>query len=436
MSNSCTDVFYSLLDLNEEEKLIALAKLENTQPLVYQQVAKLFNGTNQSDLSLTQVFSRSASDVFEDACFAGEELDKYHIGEELGRGGMGVVYAATRRDNTYEQDLAIKFIQPSLTDILGKKALYDEAQLLARLNHPCIAKVFDAGEYQGYVYMVMEKIQGQNIVEYINTQHPSLKEILHLFESICDALEHAHQNQILHGDIKPQNILVDERGLPKVFDFNITQIQQAQGIDTPSIKAFSQHFASPEQRRGDYLSQQSDVYSLGQLLATLLHNTSTSDELNAIIEKSTQQQPNCRYKHVAALRKDVQNILAHRPISARRNTFGYAMRKLVQRRPVSCALTAGLVISAVSFSSLLYQQNQQLRTEQALTQEMMLELTNIVFYSKNATYPQEIDNMLALTQRKVLANRDIPPALKQKMLMAMVAPVPPKAIITQSENSL
>jgi len=429
MTSSCTEVFYALLDLDEAQQKHVLDMLKVNQPVVYKQVAALLDadGTNSNDIS--SLFEKTASDVFDESDLTGLTFGKYEVTEKIGQGGIGMVYAAKRQDETYQQELAIKFIQPALTKVLGHQALYQEAQLLARLNHPYIAKVFDAGEHQDFVYMVMEKVNGTTLKQYVENQSLKITAILQLFSKICDAIEHGHQNQVIHADIKPENVMIDERGHPKIIDFNITQRQHSLNYVASAIKAYSVAFASPEQQRGDHLTQQSDVFSLGRLLEAMLSNIATSTELKLIIDHATQSSPRQRYKSVTALRLDIANHLAFRPLSVNTPTPWYVFKKLAQRRPLPMILVFALLVSGISFTTLLMIQNQQLKTEQALTQDMVLELTDIVFHRKSTNKLVDIDNMLELSRRRIIANQNLPTNLKKKMLMAMMQPVPDKAIV-------
>lgn len=429
MNNSCTDIFYALLEQEEHEKDAFLNNLKSTRPLLYKQVSDLIEAEKDSTLNLTALIEGSASEVFDEVCFRGLLLDKYEVIEKIGQGGMGVVYAANRRDETYQQELAIKFIQPALTDILGKHALYQEAQLLALLNHPYIAKVFDAGEYQSYVYMVMEKITGRSLMEYITSESLDIRRVLQLFAKVCEAIEHGHQNQILHADIKPENVLIDERGNPKVFDFNITQNKQDLRHSTAHIKAYSKSFASPEQQRGEHLSQQSEVFSLGELLKVMVSSFSKNKELELITNKATKQQPQQRYSSVRLLIQDIENFISCRPLSMQTDKLWFVIKKHIQRRPLTSVLLLSLITSVFIFSAVLFQQNLKLKREQSLTEDMVLELTNIVFYGKDASHQSDVDNMLTLTRRKVLSNQNLPIHLKKEMLMAMMAAAPKKSII-------
>ncbi|WP_334019352.1 serine/threonine protein kinase [Alteromonas sp. S015] len=435
MNNSRTQVFYTLLDLEESEQEAFLEALKHTQPSMHQQLIEMLEVTETDEFSLTKVLGESASALFNEANFTGLLLDKYQVAEQIGKGGMGVVYSANRRDHTYQQDLAIKFIQPDLTQVLGKRALFEEAQLLALLNHPCIAKVFDAGEHQGCVYMVMEKIHGTGLMAYLAATPMTVRQKLHLFDSICDAVEHAHQNQILHGDIKPENVLIDQRAMPKIFDFNITQRHQSLGEHGVPIKALSKAFASPEQLRGEHLTQQSDLFSLGKLLQAMLRTDAIKPELTQILHKATYALPQQRYHTLAAFRQDLQYYIENRPVSVQKRSPWYVLKKLIQRRPVSSGLVCAFTLSVIGFSALLFEQNRQLVIEQNLTQDMVLELTNIIFHGKEIAHPSQFNNMLELTRRSVLANQHLPEDLKQRMLTAMLSPVPPKQMIEAETES-
>ncbi len=158
LSSSETQIYYHLLDLDDSQKQQYLDELQQSQPELYLQVAPLLASESEEE-QLTELLGFGASlATTKEVDLTGEVISKYRLTHELGRGGMGVVYAALRADETFEQDLAIKFIQANLSNVLGKRALFDEAQLLARLNHPYIAKVFDGGLHGDSVYIVMERV--------------------------------------------------------------------------------------------------------------------------------------------------------------------------------------------------------------------------------------------------------------------------------------
>ncbi|GAB3517464.1 serine/threonine-protein kinase [Photobacterium alginatilyticum] len=430
---STTELFYHLLDLTEEEQQHYLSELKCEDPELYHKIQPLLQADSQKNGHLTELFGFHAQQaVSDDACFSQLLIDKYKIQEEIGRGGMGIVYAAARCDDTFDQQLAVKFIQPSLTRVLGKAFLFQEAQLLARLNHPYVAKVFDGGEHQDYVYIVMEKVEGRTLREVLDSKPLSLHQKLKLFVKICQAIAHAHQNQTLHADIKPENVLIDDDLAPKVLDFNITQKQQLSTSDSTPFLAFSEEFASPEQKKGDYLTNQSDIFSLGKLLHFMVGQQPAHTDLRLVMDKATQHHANQRYTSVIELMADIECILTKRPINQKTHLPLYVVRKLIQRRPLSSALSLSLLVCAISFSAALLQKNHQLEREKAIAENMMFEVTSLLFHSKgDVNKYMSVQNMLELTRRRILSNPDLPKHIKQKMLLAMMTPVPDKTRVAE-----
>lgn len=425
------------MDIPDAEKSLYLKRLEQEQPSLYQQVLPLISEVSSEQL--TSLLGFHAQQATESELNLTDTLvDKYYISHELGRGGMGIVYAASRADRTFEQDLAVKFIQPSLSHILGEHALFQEAQLLAHLNHPCIAKVFDGGVYQESVYIVMERVEGETLSLYLQNRSCSEKQRLNLFKEICSAIEHAHQKQVLHADLKPENILIDPFGSPKILDFNLTQkVKQPtpnQSSDASILTAYSKAYASPEQVAGHFLTQQSDIYSLGKVLA-LIFDSSSNLDINLIVEKATNHDPYRRYASVSELRQDIVRILECRPISLREKQPLYSLSKLLKRRPVQSALIILLLLSGATFSTAIFNKNLQLRKEKLVAEEMMYEVTSLLFHAKGSDAAKmSVGTMLELTRRRILSNPDLPKDVKQKMLLAMLTPSPEKSVTNKNKE--
>ncbi|MBB1463478.1 MULTISPECIES: serine/threonine protein kinase [Vibrio] len=425
------------MDLSDAEKSLYLERLEQEQPSLYQQILPLINEVSSEQITSLLGFHAQQATGSE-LSLTDTLVDKYYISHELGRGGMGVVYSASRADRTFEQDLAIKFIQPALTHILGKHALFQEAQLLAHLNHPCIAKVFDGGVYEESVYIVMERVEGETLSLYLQNRSFSEKQKLSLFKEICSAIEHAHQKQVLHADLKPENILIDPLGSPKILDFNLTQkVKQPaphQSSDASILTAYSKAYASPEQIAGHFLTQQSDIYSLGKVLA-LIFDSSSNLDINLIVEKATNHEPYRRYASVSELRQDIVRILEFRPISLREKQPLYSLAKLLKRRPVQSALTILLLLSGATFSTAIFHKNVQLQKEKLVAEEMMYEVTSLLFHAKGSDAAKmSVGTMLELTRRRILSNPDLPKDVKQKMLLAMLTPSPEKSVINKNKE--
>ncbi|MEM7479742.1 MAG: serine/threonine-protein kinase [Acidobacteriota bacterium] len=206
----------------------------------------------------------------------GRRIGPYRIVEKLGEGGMGEVFLALRDDHEYDQKVAIKVVRPGMGSPGILERFRRERQILANLDHPNIARLFDGGTTDdGLPYFVMEYIEGEPIHRYCDDHGLSITERLELFTTVCSAVYHAHQNLVVHRDLKPSNILVTGDGTVKLLDFGIAKLlapeATATQVDLTELeKPLTLAYASPEQVRGDLISTSSDVYSLGVVLYLLL----------------------------------------------------------------------------------------------------------------------------------------------------------------------
>src|SRR6185295_16812451 len=179
----------------------------------------------------TDLIEQCASDAAtrlrldETATKEGARIGPYRILREIGHGGMGTVYLAERDDEHYHQQVAIKLINPGLGGEIIRRRFRNEMQILADLNHPNIARLFDGGETAGGVpYLVMEYVDGIPINVYCDEHNLSTEQRLKIFCTVCNAVQYAHQHLVIHRDIKPGNILVTREGLPKLVDFGIAKL--------------------------------------------------------------------------------------------------------------------------------------------------------------------------------------------------------------------
>jgi serine/threonine protein kinase/Tfp pilus assembly protein PilF len=298
----------------------------------------------------------------------------YVIVRELGHGGMGTVFLAERADGQFEKQVAIKILNrgADTTEILHR--FRAERQILAKLDHPNIARLLDAGTTDdGLPYFIMDYIVGAPVTRFAVAQKLSTRQRLELFLKICDAVEFAHRNLVVHRDIKPSNILANAEGEPKLLDFGIAKIlakdEDAAQSTTEAQRHLTPICASPEQAKGDPITIATDIYSLGALLYEMLSNqkphrfstarpsreelalvvgeqvppppsTVASDaetarhlrgDLDAIVLLAMRKEPGMRYATVADLAADVRRHLARKPVVARHPTLGYRAKCLVKR---------------------------------------------------------------------------------------------------------
>jgi len=337
----------------------------------------------------------------------GRRLGSYQITALIGAGGMGEVYRAFRADDQYRKQVAIKLVRAGLDSRLVIGRFKNERQILASLDHPNIARLYDGGTTEtGVPYFAMELIEGQNIAEYCNRLALRVKERLTLFLDVCAAVEFAHQRLIVHRDIKPANILVTAEGIPKLLDFGVAKIlspDAASGEFEPTLTLFrvlTPAYASPEQIRGEPITTASDVYSLGVVLYELLtqrnpfrslsrtpedisravcdvepakpsvvaqQNASyettgklqrktlpektyknLKGDLDDIVLMALRKDPGRRYASVEQLATDIRRHLQHLPIIARKDTLVYRTGKFVHRHTAGIAATVIVILALLA----------------------------------------------------------------------------------------
>lgn len=203
----------------------------------------------------------------------GQLLGPYRILNCIGTGGMGSVYLAARADAAFEKQVAVKVVHTGMASELVRSRFEHERQILARLDHPNIARILDAGTTDdGLPYFVMEYVQGLPLDEYCDSRGLSTARRLQLFLDLCSAVQYAHQNLIIHRDLKPTNVLVTADGVPKLLDFGIAKLLDPSAPDQTQtlVRMLTPEYASPEQVLGLPVSTASDVYSLGVLLYLIL----------------------------------------------------------------------------------------------------------------------------------------------------------------------
>lgn len=398
---------HDAMSLNGGVRATYLERLGASDPTLRAEVASLLAAEEAADSRFLNV---PAAVVLEDPPaknrMAGQRLGPYRLLEEIGSGGMGEVYRAVRADDEYHQQVAIKLVRAGVDAAFVGERLRAERQILARFEHPHIARLLDGGTTpEGVPYLVMELIEGQPITSYCDGRRLDTTARLELFLLACSAVRYAHQHMVIHRDLKPSNILVTAEGSPKLLDFGIAKILERGSIPVragATINAFrilTPKYASPEQLEGAAVSAASDVYSLGVILCELLtgavpfcrddHMASDvvkevfdteprrpsalvmrpavptdldgaaaarevsrdrlrrrlQGDLDNIVLKALRKDPKQRYGTVEALAEDIRRHLEHLPVTARRPTLYYHASTFVARHWIGVAASALIVLA-------------------------------------------------------------------------------------------
>lgn len=301
----------------------------------------------------------------------GTELGVWRLMREIGEGGMGQVYLVERCDGHFAQTAALKFLKglPS-----NEKLNYftRERQLLAKLTHPNIARLYDGGAtVDGKPYLVMEYVDGLHIDAHCRTHQLRTDAILRLFIEACNGVAFAHRQLIVHCDIKPSNLLINAEGRAILLDFGIARLTDATlpsvVTTTSKVEAYTPRYSSPEQREGGDVSTVSDIYSLGVLLNELLTIASKpSEELSAIIKMATDVDPARRYSSVDALTDDINRYQSRHPVRAMPATRGYLAKKFLHRHWPVVLVGVAFAVTVAGFTTKVVVESQRaMRAEQA-----------------------------------------------------------------------
>jgi TolB-like protein/tRNA A-37 threonylcarbamoyl transferase component Bud32/Flp pilus assembly protein TadD len=287
----------------------------------------------------------------------GARLGSYEILALHGEGGMGTVYRARRSDAVFEKEVAIKVVKRGLDSGAVLRRFQRERRILARLEHPYIARVMDGGSTDdGLPYLVMEYVEGRNLLEYAAEQRLDVRARMRLFLQVCEGVEYAHQNRIVHRDLKPGNILVDSHGRPRILDFGIAAIMDTGGdagtVNTTGQGLLTPRYASPEQVMGEPVTAAFDVYSLGVVLRELLTGCA-ADDLDRIVVRAVEKDPHQRYSTVQALAEDIGRYLDGLPATARAPAPGSILTFVRRRRTALLAALAVVLAAGVGAGYLL-----------------------------------------------------------------------------------
>lgn len=401
----------------------------------------------------------------------GRRFGPYRAVAEIGRGGMAVVYAAVRADDQFEKRVALKLIKRGMdTDAIVARFLV-ERQILARLEHPAIARLLDGGVSEdGLPFLVMEHVEGEPIDVFCARRGLGVAARLELFQQVAAAVHFAHRNLVVHRDLKPSNILVETDGRPRLLDFGIAKLLDPAG-SAPTMTAFglrpmTPEVASPEQLRGGPITTATDVYSLGVLLYQLLtgRRPYTLDglgpgeverivcaldplppstavdqrrgepapgrppdatprrlrgDLDTVVAKALHKDPERRYGSAEQLAEDLHRHLAGQPVGARGDTLAYRAGKFLGRHRVGVAAALLLVLSLAGGVLATARQARVARAERATAEWVsgfLVELFEISHPGKARGETVTARQLLDAGARRIAGGLEVEPAVRAALM--------------------
>ncbi|HRQ63307.1 MAG TPA: tetratricopeptide repeat protein [Xanthomonadaceae bacterium] len=416
-------IFLSVVEAAPEQRALAL-----DDPEIDPDVRALVESMLTADAELAQSPEHpvaKAHDAVEDAAdrrLEGARLGAYRILRLLGRGGMGVVYLAEREQDGTVQRVALKLVRSGGFGADGVRRFQLERQLLARLEHPAIARLIDAGSIDGLPYYAMEYVDGEPLLQYCDRLRLDLGQRLRLVREVCTAVAHAHRSLVVHRDVKPSNVMVDRDGRPRLLDFGIAKALDAEAVAATEEtgthnRFFSPHCTAPELLTGGPVTTACDTYSLGALLyealcavppllfattriaeieAAILHQpplrpseqvaalppelrqemarnrglqsgqglvTRLRGDLDVLVLRALAKEPSRRYPSVDALIEDIDRHLEARPLVARPDSIAYRVGKFVRRNFWPLALTATATAAVLIVAAMAVLQAQRVAAE-------------------------------------------------------------------------
>lgn len=367
------------------------------QPRVRAELEAMLEASGESDPLLEAPIGLSApgEERMAELLAAGTRLGAWKIRSLIGQGGMGEVYLAERADGAYQMKAAIKLLKRELFSYANAQRFLRERRVLARLSHPNIARVIDAGTSDdGRPYLVMEYVHGSRITDYAHARQLAPRDVARLMLAVADAVAEAHRHGVVHRDLKPANVMVNDEEQVKLLDFGIAKLMEEAESSMPGAVPMTPAYAAPEQIQDLPLTPATDVCSLGAVLYQLLTHRlphrreglplavvaaglrdeaverpsrvvlrSTAlfgetsrrraaqaiGDLDWIVLKALQADPRRRYANAAELADDLRRYLEHYPVLARQDSLAYRANRFVRRYPAQVA-AASLAVVALALA--------------------------------------------------------------------------------------
>lgn len=386
----------------------------HAQRVVFDMLKQVQGSAPVAPINLSRIVSDQAADMLShsNVIAIGDLIDGFRVLSLIGEGGMGSVFLAERQDQDYLQTVAIKVVHKQKLSEENVQRFRRERQILASLNHRNIASFIGGGTTdEGQPYIILEYVNGANIVDYCRQHNLSVTERLQLFKQVLAAVSFAHQHLVIHRDIKPSNVLVTDDGDVKLLDFGIAKLLEPDStnlqpdLTQQQTRLLTPGNASPEQVVGNDITTRSDIYGLGTLLMHLMTEhplfetegissreienrilqdtplkpskkcAQSSDlnvrqrasqlqgDLDTIVMTALQKDPQRRYATVEQFADDIRSFQYNYPISAKPDKFTYRLSKFVKRNTASTVIGCGALLSLIAFLLVLYHQRQQIQYE-------------------------------------------------------------------------
>jgi tetratricopeptide (TPR) repeat protein/predicted Ser/Thr protein kinase len=398
---------------------------------------------------------------------AGTRLGAWQVLQPIGRGGAGDVYIATRADGAFQQKAALKLLQAGAGAESGR--FQSEREILARLEHPCIARLLDGGLYRdGRPYMVMEFVEGASLTEFCDSGRLDLRARLELFVAVCDVVAYAHRSLVVHRDLKPRNILVTPDRRVKLLDFGVAKLLDA--VASPmagemTSAPLTPDYAAPEQLTGQPITTATDVYALGvvlfelltsrkpfqntdvpvaQAVRAVLHDSppvpsraaragsrghvspkSLEGDLDAIVAKCLRKEPEHRYESVEALEQDIRRYLNSEPVVAREGARLYVLSRFMRRHSWMMATAVSVVVALAAGLATVSWQAHRIALERDIARRAATREEAVRYYltrmfrssaSERGTHPASAKAVLDQSAQRVLSEYRDDPYLAGKVV--------------------